>query len=436
MHHVVIGPGPAGVTACETLRALDPGAQITLIGDEPEAPYSRMAIPYYLTDKIGEQGTHLKASSGFYEERRIDVKQSRVDRVDSDAHTLHMAGGDTLGYDRLLIATGASPVLLPVPGMDSEGVLPCWTMADARQIHELAKPGSKVVLLGAGFIGCIILEALAERGVDLTVVEPMDRMVPRMMNAIAGGLLKTWCEQKGVKVLTDDKAVAIQPRKKKGKTGFFASLFGGGKQGSGGGRLGVDLETGKTLEADLVIRATGIVPNVDFLKGSGIDVDQGVLVSECLMASADDVFAAGDVCQGLDLSSRTYRVQAIQPTAVEHGRVAAHNMTEDCRIAHSGNLNMNVLDTLGLISSSFGLWHGVEGGDQAELLDEPRFRYLNLQFDEDRLVGATSLGLTEHVGAIRGLIQSGKHLGVWKDRLQRDPTRIMEAYLGGVQGVS
>jgi NAD(P)H-nitrite reductase large subunit len=269
------------------------------------------------------------------------------------------------------------------------------------------------VLLGAGFIGCIILEALAERGVDLTVVEPMDRMVPRMMNQTAGGLLKRWCEDKGVQVLTGARAVAVQP---------------------GASSLTVDLDRGQSLEADLVIRATGVQPNVGFLKGSGIDVDQGVLVSECLMTSADDVFAAGDVCQGLDVSTRQFHVQAIQPTAVEHGRVAAHNMTTDCRIPHSGNLNMNVLDTLGLISSSFGLWQGVDGGESAELLDADRFRYLNLQFRDDCLVGATSLGLTEHVGVIRGLIQSEKGLGVWKDRLVRDPTRLMEAYLASVQG--
>jgi NAD(P)H-nitrite reductase large subunit len=95
---------------------------------------------------------------------------------------------------------------------------------------------------------------------------------------------------------------------------------------------------------------------------------------------------------------------------------------------------MNVLDTLGLVSSSFGLWQGAKAGESAELVDEERFRYLNLQFQEDRLVGASSLGLTEHVGVLRGLIQSGKGLGIWKDRLLRDPTRIMEAYLGAVQG--
>jgi len=412
MHHVVIGAGPAGVTACEHLRKLDPGAEITLVGDEAEPPYSRMAIPYLLVDKIGEEGTHLRRDPDHYERRRIQVRRVRVNAMDTDGQRLDLADGTSLDYDRLLIATGSSPAMPPIPGIASDGVLPCWTLADARGIVERARPGSRVVLLGAGFIGCIVLEALAKRGVELTVVEPMDRMVPRMMNQTAGGLLKRWCEEKGLSVLTGTKAAAIQP----------------------GAPLGVELDDGRTLSAELVIRATGVRPNVGFLAGSGIDVDQGVLVSDCLQTSADNVFAAGDVCQGRDISTGTFRVQAIQPTAVEHGRVAAHNMTSDCRITHSGNLNMNVLDTLGLISSSFGLWEGVEGGESTELVDAERFRYLSLQFDEDRLVGATSLGLTDHVGVLRGLIQGHRSLGVWKDRLLRDPTRIMEAYLGAVQG--
>ena len=102
-------------------------------------------------------------------------------------------------------------------------------------------------------------------------------------------------------------------------------------------------------------------------------------------------------------------------------------------VPHQGSVNMNVLDTMGLISSSFGLWMGVDGGDSAELSDLERFRYLNLQFEDDVLVGASSLGLTNHVGVLRGLIQSRIRLKGWKQKLQRDPTRIMEAYVASQQ---
>ncbi len=125
---------------------------------------------------------------------------------------------------------------------------------------------------------------------------------------------------------------------------------------------------------------------------------------------------------------------AIQPTAADHGRIAASNMVTSGSSLHQGSVAMNVLDTLGLIAASYGAWQGVKGGDCAELSDPARYRYLNLQFEDDVLVGANSLGLTQHVGVLRGLIQARLHLGKWKQRLVQDPTRIMEAYLSATQG--
>ncbi|MES9823325.1 MAG: FAD-dependent oxidoreductase [Candidatus Thiodiazotropha endolucinida] len=415
MQYIVIGAGPAGVTACETLRSQDPAGQITLIGGEPEPPYSRMAIPYLLVEQIDERGTYLRKTEDHYSQNRIEHIRMAVTQVQPDQHRVTLADGSSLEYDRLLIATGATPLKPPIPGIDLDGIHNCWTLEDARAIVARAKPGSPVVLIGAGFIGCIILEALVERDVKLTVVEKGDRMVPRMMDNVAGNLLKNWCEKKGVRILTSS-----------GVVGFSES-------GSG---LSVDLDSGESLAADLVITAMGVRANIDFLAGSGIETDQGILVNDHLQTSWEDIFAAGDVAQGRDFSTGADSVQAIQPTSVEHGRIAAINMVKDQAITHQGSLNMNVLDTLGLISSSFGQWMGVEGGDQATLLDEGEFRYLQLQFDGDYLVGASSLGHTQHIGVLRGLIRSRVPLGEWKDRLMKDPTRLMEAYLGSVQGAS
>jgi NAD(P)H-nitrite reductase large subunit len=183
------------------------------------------------------------------------------------------------------------------------------------------------------------------------------------------------------------------------------------------------------------VSATGVKPNVQFLDGSGIEVQQGILVNRHMQTNDPDIYASGDVAQGRDFSTGEYSVQAIQPTATEHGQLAARNMAGHVGAVHRGSVNMNVLDTLGLISSSFGLWMGKPGGESAELLNRERFRYINLQFEDDTLVGATSLGMTQHVGVIRGLIQTRTRLGKWKDRLLEDPTRLMEAYLGSTQAV-
>ena len=407
MQYLIIGAGPAGVSAAETLRKLDPGASITIVGDEPEPPYSRMAIPYLLMERIDEQGTHLRDRADHFTALDIDVRHARVGKVEPDAGRVTLQDGGSIDYDRLLIATGSTPARPPIPGVDGANVSSCWTLADARAIAARAARDSRVALIGAGFIGSIILEALAMRGVRLTVIEQGERMVPRMMGAEAGGMLKRWCESHGVTVHTGARVDAIEPG-------------------------GVRLADGVLVEADLVITATGVRPNVSFLDGSGVKVEQGVLIDRHFRTSVDGIYAAGDVAQGLDFCTGEYAVHAIQPTATDHGHLAAVNMSGR-EAAYEGSVNMNVLDTLGLLSCSFGRWEGVEGGDHAQLSSPDDYRYLSLQFDGDRLIGANAVGLIQHVGVLRGLIQRRTALGEWKDRLLHDPTRLMEAYMATTQ---
>ena len=412
MRHVIIGTGPAGVVAAETLRRVDPSSEIIILGDEPEPPYSRMALPYLLAENVGESGTYLRHGDAHFEKLAIDVRQARVSRVDTANRTVIVSNGAEIAYDRLLIATGAHPIKPPIEGMDSEGVENCWTLTDARRILAGAKPGSRVVLMGAGFIGCIVLEALAARGVDLVVVEMADRMLPRMMDETGGAMIARWCESKGVAVRTGTRVTGIARSN--------ASLT-------------LAAEPGDPIEADLVVCATGVSPNIDFLAGTGIESDAGILVDHHLCTSARDVYAAGDVAQGPDFSTGGREVHAIQPTAVEHGRIAALNMA-GVETQFRGSLAMNVLNTLGLVSSSFGLWMGTEGGERSVAADEAGSRYLRLEFEEDRIVGALALGLTQHVGVLRGLIQTRVRLGSWMEKLRADPTLVMNAYLECTQG--
>ncbi len=413
--YTIIGAGPAGVVAAETLRGLDPKAGITLIGDEPEPPYSRMAIPYLLQNQIDEGGTHLRKRRDYFDSLNIKVMRDRAQSVDFAAKKVKLAGGSNSAYDKLLVATGSKPLKPPIPGIDHAKVSSCWTLEDARKITAGIKPGAPVVLIGAGFIGCIILEALVSAGAKLTVIEMGNRMVPRMLDETCGALLQKWCEQKGVKVITDAVVSAIE---------------------TDGEHLAVRVEGAKSsIGAELVISATGVRANADFLKDSSVTLKDGaVLVDDFMAASQPHLYAAGDVACGKDFSTGEYSVQAIQPTAVEHARIAAHNMHCHGSVRHKGAVPMNVLDTIGLISASYGLWQGVEGGDSSELLDEDGFRYIRLRFEDDRLIGANTLGMTQHIGIIRGLIQGRFGLGKWKDRLMENPLQLMEAYLAATQG--
>ena len=415
MKHIILGAGPAGVIAAETIRKQAPQDTVVLIGDEPEAPYSRMAIPYLLMGNIAEEGTHLRHGVDHYKKLRIEVLHGRASQVDTNAKTVTLQDGSSHAYDKLLIATGSTPATPPIPGIKGPGVHSCWTLADARAIQALAKPGARVLQMGAGFIGCIIMESLAARGVVLSVVEMGDRMVPRMMGAVAGGMIKDWCEHKGVAVHTGAKVTQIE----------HSSV-------PGSAPMKVHLSTGGVIEADLVINATGVKPNIGFLEHSGVRCLQGVLTDEHMHTSAAGVYAAGDCAEAFDKISGTTIVSAIQPNAAEQARVAALNMVGQ-HAALPGVTQINVLDTLGLISASFGKWDGVPGGQSAQLTERDSGRHLSLQFSDDVMIGCNSIGWTEHVGVMRGLVEGGVHLGAWKDRLLEDPTQLMKAYLACAQ---
>jgi len=414
-NHVILGAGPAGIIAAETLRKHCPQDRITVVGDEPEAPYSRMAIPYLLIGNIEEKGTWLRKGASHFADLRIDIMQARATKVDVQARQVVLDNGQTLAFDKLLISTGSHPVRPPIPGLDLPGVHTCWTLDDARKIAALAQPGARVLQMGAGFIGCIIMEALKQRGVELSVVEMGDRMVPRMMGPMAGGMIRDWCETQGVKVFTSTKVEAIE------------------KADAGG--LRVRLSGDRAVEADLVISATGVRPAIGFLQDSGITCLQGVLTDERMQSNVPGIYAAGDCAEAFDMVSGKTIVSAIQPNAAEQARVAALNMAGQ-HTTLKGVTQINVLDTLGLISTSFGNWQGVEGGQQVQLTDQAAGRHLSLQFKDDVMVGCNSVGWTEHVGVMRGLVEGQVKLGAWKDKLLQDPTKLMEAYLACAQGQS
>ena len=416
-HHVILGAGPAGVIAAETIRKLAPQDTITVIGDEPEPPYSRMAIPYLLMGNIDERGTYLRKAASHFQDLKINIVQDRVKSAQAATKMIVLQSGKSIQFDTLLIATGSHPVAPPIAGIDSEGVHTCWTMEDARHIMQLATKGARVLQLGAGFIGCIIMEALSARGVHLSVVEMGDRMVPRMMGPTAGGMIRDWCEAKGVQVFTGTKVESI----------------------AAGKPLQVKLSNGTTVEADLVISAAGVRPAIGYLKDSGVTCLLGVLTDEHLQSNVPGIFAAGDCAEALDKVSGKMIVSAIQPNAADQARVAAANMVAFARgntltAGLHGVTQINVLDTLGLISTSFGDWQGVPGGDHVEWTDAKAGKHLSLQFDGDVLVGCNSVGWTDHVGVMRGLVEGQVHLGTWKDVIKGDPTKLMEAYLASAQG--
>ncbi len=413
MKHLIIGNGPAGVIAAETIRKYDSKCSIMMFGSEDEPPYSRMALPYLLEGNILEEGTYLRKNNSHFRDLDIDTITDFAAAVEPKQKTVLFQSGRSEKYDRLLIATGSKAIAPPIPGLDLPNVHNCWTMDDARAIASKASKGKRIVQIGAGFIGCILLEAFVNRGAKLTVVELGNRMVPRMMTKKAGSIIKNWVIKKGVNVLTGASVDKIE-------------------KASSDGALKVTVSNGQTLDCDLVVVSAGVTPNIGFLAGSGIKTSIGIVTNNRMETSITDIFAAGDVAQAPELNTGEQIVSAIQPNAADQGRIAALNMIGST-VDHTGVLAMNVLDTIGLVSSSFGDWEGVNADETVELCEEALSRYISLQFSKNTLVGATSVGLTQHVGALRGLIQNQVKLGGWEKQLLDDPLKIPEAYIACAQ---
>lgn len=404
MKYVLIGAGPAGVQAAEAIRQEDPAGEITLVSGEPGQPYARMAIPYILTGRITEEGALQRKSPGHFANlgvRYLNRKAVKV-RAGAQGGTVDLDDGAVLGYDRLLVATGSSPTLPPVPGTDLPGVVTCWTLGDARVIAAKLKPGARVIMVGAGFVAGVCMKSLVESGAQLTVIAGrVGQILRSMMTPTGSAMLQRWLEGKGVNVVTKGRIERIEP----------------------GPRLVMDKQS---FDADLIILATGVRPNIEFLEGTGAEIDRGIVINDRMESTVPGIYAAGDVAQGRDFSTGEWVVHALQPTATEHGRVAGLNMAgKDA--PYRGSLSMNVLDTVGLLSYTFGLWQGRSGGDNTESVDAEHFRYTRLCFDGDVLIGAIRIGATEHVGAIRGLIQTRRSLGAWKEMLIKDPGRLADA---------
>lgn len=413
--HVIIGNGTAGMVAAETLRKNAPDDDILLIGGETHAPYSRMAIPRLLAGEVPEAGLALCKDRAAFERLRIRERPGRAVHVSTRTRTVKMEDGDVIPFDRLLIATGAAPCRPVIPGIDLPGVHACWTLDDARRIMRLARPRSRVLLIGAGFIGCIVMAALARRGVRLTVVERRDRMLPGMMSEGAGRVIRQWCERKGVRILTSMRVGAI------GSAGFSEAA-----------PLAARLSTGERLRADLIVYCVGSAPDVGFLRGSGIKCLRGVIVDASMRTNIPGVYAAGDCAERFDSLTGGSQIAGVQPNAADQAYCAALNMTGK-HAFQRGLRRIDVIDTMGLVSSSFGRWRGVRGGQWVELSDERNFRYLRLEFAHDVLIGCNVVGATQYTSVLRALIRDNVHLGRWKERLLQDPALLNQAYSACVE---
>jgi NADPH-dependent 2,4-dienoyl-CoA reductase/sulfur reductase-like enzyme/nitrite reductase/ring-hydroxylating ferredoxin subunit len=300
---VVVGGGAAGAGAVEALRADGYAGPVTLVGRDPSVPYDRPNISKdYLAGEAPEEWIPLR-DRDFYASQSIDLRLG-VDAtaLDTSARKLTLSDKQTLGYGALILATGASPVRPPIPGVDAPHVRVLRTLADSRSIIAAAKGGArKAVVVGASFIGLEVAAALRTRGLDVDVVAPEARPLERVLGAAVAAFVKDLHASRGVRFHLGDKPASIEAKE-------------------------VVLASGGRLDADLVVLGVGVRPDVQLAQQAGLAVDDGVLVDEHLETSAPGIYACGDIARYLNPATR-------QRLRVEHwihaerqGQVAAANV--------------------------------------------------------------------------------------------------------------
>ncbi|MGE5849749.1 MAG: NAD(P)/FAD-dependent oxidoreductase [Candidatus Methylomirabilota bacterium] len=409
--HVIVGGGTAGLNAILTIREHDrDGSEITLVSTE--RPYSRMVLPYYLGRSIAEAHVFTASPARLAQLNVRTHVGRRAAGLEPTAGKLSLDDGTVVEYDDLLIATGSSAVRPAVPGADGPGVHSFWTLEQARGVVAGIREGTHVVMVGAGFIAFTILNAILALKARLTIVEIAPRILPRMIDETGARMVEEWLRRHGVEIRTGVTLTAIEEAQ---------------------GRRRLRFREGDDLVADLVIMATGIRPNLEWLNGSRVRVNRGVLVDDHLRSSVENVYAAGDVAEGRDLVTGERAVHAIEPTAMEHGRVVGANMAGR-DVAYRGSLLMNIAEVCHLDIASFGAWDDPTAEAFAAVRPE-RFAYRKLLWRGDRLTGAMILGMaddvwtTNDVGMLKGLTQSGNGLGIWKEHLSRNPFDVKTAFI-------
>jgi NAD(P)H-nitrite reductase large subunit len=413
--HIIIGGGPAATNAIESIRQFeDRQSQITLISDEPA--HSRMALPYWLAGHIPREQTHT-ADEAYFAKLGVDARiGSRVTKIDSAASSISLDDGSELSFDNLLIATGASPVAPPIPGADLPGVQPMWSLAHTELALQTTDgvDAPRAVLVGAGFVGFIVLNAMFKRGWGLSVVERESQVLPRMLDGASAGIVQSWLAEHNIGVHAGTTVTSINE--------------------TDDGAKRVELENGTQLEADLVILATGIKANTELLDGAGIEIADGILVDDQMRTNVANIYAGGDVAQGPMLFGGDKEIHAIQPTAVDHGRVAGANMAGH-EVHYPGSLLMNVVDVCGLQTASYGNWND-SSAEHFTIANDRDFIYRKLLWTGDQLTGAifagrsTDLGMLTDVGMIKGIMQTQTALGEWKEYLRENPFDVRRAYIG------
>jgi len=374
---VIVGAGIAGVAAAEAARKAAPGAPVLLLSRDAELPYYRINLTRYLAGEVRGEDLPLHPG-GWYADRGIDLRRGvEVEHLDVAGRAVKLRGGESVAYDRLILAAGAHPFVPPVPGASREGVFSLRTVGDGERILAAVRPGIRVACIGGGLLGLETAGALVRRGADVTVLEGHGSLMPAQLDPRAGALLAAHLRKLGIRVRFSVHA----------------------KEMAGPDRVtGVLLEEGETVPADLVILATGVRPNSWLARQAGLEAARGVRVDSRLRTSHPDIFAAGDVAEHQGVLYGNWYVAQFQ------GGIAGMNAA-GLDVEFGGVPRSHTLKVLGIDTFSIGQFVPADGSSRA-VAGEADGKYASFVFRDGLLVGANLVGDASLAGAVKKAIEA------------------------------
>lgn len=394
MKIVIIGNGPAAVAAAEAARELDGHCEITMISKESVPFYSPCPLAEYVEASVPREHLFLRDEQ-FYRDQGITTRFGcPVTAIDTQTRHVVIgsgAGATHLAYDRLLIAAGARAVMPPIPGLaDTPGVFALKTLADADGIVARLSVARRAVVIGSGFIGLEAAQALVRRGLEVTVVEALNQVLPQMLDSELANLVDQRLRDHGIDVRVNSPAQAVL----------------GGKDGVTAVRAG-----GQEIPCDIVICAAGVRPDLSLVAASGIVTGTGILVNEFMETSAPDVYGAGDIIEGFDHQMQR-RVLPIWPNAVNGGSIAGTNMVTARSRRFRGLDGVNVVRIFDLPVASFGNSTG-----ERTMRYEHKNIVKKLNLNGGKVVGAQFFGDVNATGLYHELMNKGADVSAMEDQL-------------------
>lgn len=372
-NYVIIGGGIASLGCIDGILEYDKEGKITLISGEDALPYARPLISYYLEGKTTFEKMCYR-SEEFYKSNNIDVKTGvRAEKI--EAGTVILDGGEKLPFDSLLVATGSSPFVPPMAGLDTvEKKFTFMTENDALSLEKAIGKDSKVLIVGAGLIGLKCAEGIFDRVSSITVCDLADKVLSSILDKDSADIVKAKIEEHGVKFMLSDSV----------------SEFKGNK---------ALMKSGETVDFDVLVMAVGVRPNLSLLSDLGAEIDRGVIINDKMETSVPGIYAAGDLTQSLDITSGNKKIMAILPNAYMQGLTAGKNMTG----AESIFDNQIPMNSIGF----FGYHIMTAGSYDGELYEERGENSVKkLYVKDNRLSGFILLGNAEKAGIYTSLIRN------------------------------